>query len=109
MHLMSEWIPGSEMPEDEWSRERVLQDQDDCALSPSCYQYICHCQQLACNPTLDLFALRLNRKCKRYYAAPPPPNLVTKVLKTLRQDKATVLSRAALGTRRSGTWLYPRH
>jgi len=114
IHLMSEWIPGVDMPADEWSRERALQDQEDWALSPSCFISIC--ERLDFDPSLDLFASRLNNKCERYFSfrqdpnavgtdalsddkdwsrelayANPPHNLITKVLKKLRQDKATVL------------------
>ena len=74
IHLMSEWIPGVDMPADEWSRERALQDQEDWALSPSCFNSIC--DRLNFVPSLDLFASRLNHKCERYLSFRQDPNTV---------------------------------
>ena len=71
---MSEWIPGVDMPADEWSRERALQDQEDWALSPSCFNSIC--ERLDFVPSLDLFASRLNNKCERYLSFRQDPNAV---------------------------------
>ena len=114
MRYLSEWIPGTEMPADAWSRELALHDTADWEVSPS--TFTAFTQKLKFFPTLDLFASRLNTKCKRYYSfrddphtagvdalsedkcwrhtaayAAPPPHLIPRVLQKIRADKARVL------------------
>ena len=115
-HIMflAEWIAGSEMPADTWSRALALHDLADWELLPAVFQKICH--KLDFCPTLDLFASRLNTKCPRYFSfrpdpyaegwdalsgdkcwseekayAAPPPHLIPQVLRKISQDRAQVL------------------
>ena len=114
IHLMADWIAGSEMPADEWSRERARQDKHDWAVRRSFFNHLC--LQLDIEPTLDLFASRLNHKCHKFYSfradpkavgmdalsddkdwsqelayAAPPPALIPQILCKIRRDQATVL------------------
>ena len=114
IHLMAEWIPGSDMPADVWSRQLALQDRADWAVSWKLFHSLC--QRFTLLPTLDLFASRVNAKCKRYFSfrpdpfamgmdalsddkdwsietayAAPPPHLIPRCLAKIRRDKATVL------------------
>ena len=72
-HIMflAEWIAGSEMPADAWSRALALHDLADWELLPASFKKICH--KLDFFPTLDLFASRLNTKCPRYFSFRPDP------------------------------------
>jgi hypothetical protein len=66
MRYLSEWMPGTEMPADAWSRELALHDSADWEVDHSIFAAIT--RKLKFLPTLDLFASRLNRKCDRYYS-----------------------------------------
>ena len=112
--LLSEWIPGEEMPADAWSRELSLHDRADWEVHPITFSMITN--KLNFFPTLDLFASRLNTKCDRYYSfrpdpdaagwdalsadkfwgseqayAAPPPHLIPLMLQKIRANKARVL------------------
>ena len=114
MQFLSEWIPGVEMPADAWSRELALHDTADWEVQPSMFRRIT--EQLGFFPQLDLFASRLNTKCKRFYSfrldpdgegwdalspdkswsgelayAAPPPHLIPRVIQKVRQDRARIL------------------
>ena len=114
MRYLSEWMPGTEMPADAWSRELALHDTADWEVDPRIFAEIT--RKLNFLPTLDLFASRLNRKCDRYYSfrcdpgcegvdalsddkcwrnvaayAAPPPHLIPRMLQKIRADRARVL------------------
>jgi hypothetical protein len=114
MQFLSEWIPGVEMPADAWSRELALHDTADWEVQPSMFRRFT--EQLGFFPQLDLFASRLNTKCKRFYSfrldpdgegwdalspdkswsgelayAAPPPHLIPRVIQKVRQDRARIL------------------
>ena len=116
IRLVARWIPGSEMPADEWSRELALMDRGDWEVRPETFRKIC--STLSFHPTVDLMASRLNTKCDRFYSfrpdpsqgaidfdalsddknwaselgyIAPPEHLVSKVLDKVKRDRARVL------------------
>jgi hypothetical protein len=66
IRYLSEWIPGTEMPADAWSRELALHDTADWEVSP--HTFASFTQKLMFFPTLDTFVSRLNMKCKHFYS-----------------------------------------
>ena len=114
MKLTARWIPGTEMPADEWSRDLALQDRGDWAVKQSTFDRLC--DRLQISPQLDLMASRLNNKLQRFFSFRPESmaedfdalseekdwgaceayiapleQLVGKVLAKIQRDKARVL------------------
>ena len=114
IQLMAQWIPGSDMPADIWSREFATQDQGDWELKQSTFSNLC--QWLEFNPTIDLMASRLNHKVGKYFSfrpdplavdfdalsdekdwgsepayVAPPTSLIPKAIAKARRDRAVVL------------------
>jgi len=114
LKLTARWIPGTEMPADEWSRDLALQDRGDWAVKQSTFDGLC--DRLQISPQLDLMASRLNNKLQRFFSfrpdpmaedfdalseekdwgaceayIAPPEHLVGKVLAKIQRDKARVL------------------
>ena len=113
--LLAEWIPGTEMPADAWSRELALQDQADWETSWVLYDKICAFFHLT--PSMDLFASRHNTKARRFFSmrpdpqaagwdalskeknwgregicfAAPPTHLIAKVVAKAQYDRASVI------------------
>jgi hypothetical protein len=66
IRYLSEWIPGTDMQADAWSRKLALHDTADWEVDQRTFAEIT--LNLNFLPTLDLFASRLNKKCSRYYS-----------------------------------------
>ena len=115
LKLTARWIPGSEMPADEWSRELALQDRGDWSVRQETFNSLC--RKLHFRPVVDLMASRLNKKLPKFYSfrpdpeavdfdalsddkdwgaetayIAPPEHLVGKVLAKVQRDKAKVLA-----------------
>ena len=114
LRLTARWIPGTEMPADEWSRELALEDRGDWSVHQHIFMGLC--ERLRFRPKIDLMASRLNKKLPRYFSfrpdphaldfdalsddkdwgkedayIAPPEHLVGKVLAKIQRDKARVL------------------
>ena len=88
--LQAEYLPSAENPADGPSRGAIM-DSSDWQLDPAVFSALC--QQLPWQPSIDLFASRLNAQLPRFFSWHPDPDALS--VDALAQDWTVSGSQAA--------------